>query len=337
MAARKSCTHLTWSDAKAGGTDSSNGGSNSKGQKSSTKKLSHQQVLAQRMKQGGKFVDKKQAWTRQQIDKNMSAQDRARREDHQAAIQEFEEAQKQEEVRLSKIVKPHEQARARMALLALQLQHHSQSQSPLGPQLPLGNGKDKDIHILIQMAECLAAQLEEISALEAIYTDSDEFLVSAASNDLVELRESLDSIIDGEYQDEEALRSLFVVDRPMLSFSLQLTLENDNSDNSDSNNNGQELVASILLHVTLPPFYPKDPMNTPVFGFEYVMVTDKRKEQNIDKALESLSYLDIQGVLEQMKQESQLIQPDPCVYELAATFLAENAFHYMTMHTHCYK
>ena len=44
------------------------------------KKLSHKEIIAQRIRNGGKFVEKKQPWTNRMIDKHKSALERETRE-----------------------------------------------------------------------------------------------------------------------------------------------------------------------------------------------------------------------------------------------------------------
>jgi len=39
-------------------------------------KLTHQQIIAQRVAQGGKFVEKKKPWTKGDIDRHLSAKTR---------------------------------------------------------------------------------------------------------------------------------------------------------------------------------------------------------------------------------------------------------------------
>jgi len=311
MAARNSCTHLKWSDAKE-----PQGGK----AKGPSKNLSHKQILEQRAKQGSKFVEKNKPWTRQQIDRHMSAQERAEKDEEAAAVIAKLDAEKRERELQSRIVKPSEQARICMSELAKQLQQ----------QLTLEESSistSSDFEELQKIAECRQIQLDEMSALEAMLnvSDTDVFLVSDASN-LGELREALDRFQEEE-QGQDILSSL--AEHPLLSCTLQLTIP----DHRDSNDDG-DLIASILLQVTLPILYPT-PGSPPLLEFKYIMVTDAQEECGIDKTLASLAYLDEQGLKEAMlKEAEEMILPDPCIYELAATYLSESVFFYMHMHTH---
>jgi hypothetical protein len=168
-------------------------------------------------------------------------------------------------------------------------------------------------------------QLDEIMALEAIYADTDEFLVSDASR-LEEMRETRETLFADE-DDEAALCSL--VRHPPLSFTIQLTIDDPRQSVDDSD---MELVGSILLSVELPPLYPfAGP--PPRFDFKDIMVTDKTAVCSPDKAPESLAFLDENKLREAMLKEATEILPDPCVYEVV-TWLSENAFEFLQMRTH---
>jgi hypothetical protein len=58
MAAKKSCTHLTWNEAK---------GAPTKGQKKVGKGLSHKDLIVKWAAQGGKFVEKRAQWTKGEV------------------------------------------------------------------------------------------------------------------------------------------------------------------------------------------------------------------------------------------------------------------------------
>jgi hypothetical protein len=171
--------------------------------------------------------------------------------------------------------------------------------------------------------------VDEIDALEAIFTDTDEFLVSDASQ-LDELR----ALLEQAEEDETNLANLRALARhPLLACSLQLSIT-DPRVASGSSNDGMELVASILLLVRLPLLYPANHDASPSFDVKYVMVTDVNEQCGIDKALVSLSYLDEIGLREQLLVQSKEVMPDPCIYEVANTFMTENVFNFMQMETH---
>lgn len=153
--------------------------------------------------------------------------------------------------------------------------------------------------------------------------DSDQFLVSEAST-LEEARSHVEEWQMDE-DNENLLRS--VVGNPPVCFTLQLTID-DERGGGDMN-----LGAHVLLRVELPPRYPLHGA-VPNFSFAYFMVTDKAATCSADKPLVSLAYLDETKLLQSMEKEAEEMQPDPCVYELASTWLSESLFDYVVMHSH---
>lgn len=370
MAARKSCTHLKWSDAKSSSTPGGGGGSSSnnnpnttKSAKGPPKKLTHQQILAQRIKQGGKFVEASKPWTKQQIDRHMSAVERAQRQVELDADAEQQSAERLEAVRLSRIVKPTERARETMASLARRWQEkHDPTTIIITQRQPRQNCNSEndteieeddenetastphqlDMETLQNICECRRMQLDEMDALEAIYTDTDEFLVAHAS-ELDQLRYILERLDDNEGDTEHSNMDLMqaLADHSLLSCTLQLTIPDHRCSDVTPHNNTTDtptthsaaLVASILLQVTLPLLYPAHG-SAPIYDFKYTMVTDANEECAIDKAPVTLAHLDELTLREQMLLHTMDVLSDPCIYEIAATFLSENVFHYMTVPTH---
>jgi hypothetical protein len=305
MAARKSCTKLTWDEAKA------KVGINN----TATKK-----------KPIPKFLNHGDALTAKVIAKNVSSQPelsqhksllkKARREEERAAAAAAKREEDRERERAEQVVKPHEQARERMKELALQQSALQKAAAFLAAETILNS--DIDLLEMKQISDCKQMQLDEIMALEAIFADTEELLVSEASN-VEELREKID-----EYQlDEEKevlLRS--ITEHPQVSLYLQQTIEGDG-----------DLVASVLLHVIYPPLYPLGG-STPHFQIAYFMVTNRAAVCSADKPLESLAYLEETTLRDALKTESGHILPDPCVYEVGVSWLSENLFDFVTMHTH---
>ena len=74
---------------------------------------------------------------------------------------------------------------------------------------------------------------------------------------------------------------------PPVSFVMPLTIE----DHRGINEHGQELVANLILQVTLPPLYPSE-SNPPLIEFKDVMITDKLAEHLDDVTLKSIAYFE---------------------------------------------
>mmetsp|Transcript_28496 Transcript_28496/g.63596 ORF Transcript_28496/g.63596 Transcript_28496/m.63596 type:complete len:215 (+) Transcript_28496:445-1089(+) len=177
------------------------------------------------------------------------------------------------------------------------------------------------------IVQCKEAQLDEIVVLESIFDGTGEFLVTANSGDMAELRETVESISHGGFQDVDAMRAVAM--GPLLSFVFQLTIP-DTQRRGDSGE--LELEACIVLQVTLPLLYPTTV--PPLTEFKDVMVTDVRAECFADKRLASLAYLEEGELRGGMVQLATEMQPGPCVYELVATYLPENAFAHIRMHAY---
>ena len=137
-----------------------------KGVKKPTTKLSHAQIIAQRVAQGGKFVEKKKAWTKGDIDRHLSAKARVEREEREAAAAASRAEAAAAATLSARMVRPRELARARMARLAAALQREP---------LSLGaSGESGDVERLVA---CRELQLDELLVLESMYAGSGELLL----------------------------------------------------------------------------------------------------------------------------------------------------------------
>jgi hypothetical protein len=212
------------------------------------------------------------------------------------------------------VIQPYEEAKKRMLDVALERQEEAVKELQAA-----SSSSTADISEMQQIVQCKEMQLDEIMALEAIFVDTQDFLVLTASN-ADELRTKIEEWQDDE-ENEALLRS--VVDHPALSFILQLSIES--TDETD-------LAASLLLQVTLPPSYPESAL--PNFEVAYFMVTDRTAVCSADKPLESLAHLKEVELLTTLSEQAQEIVPDPCVYELATMWLTDNLFEFCEVHTH---
>jgi hypothetical protein len=310
MAARNSCTHITWSEAK--NKDPNN---NTKKTKGPPKKQPHNQILAAKIMAKNGF----------NANDDRKIKKAYRKQDEKSAAISAKNEEERELKRLASLqeVRPYEQAKQKLSELALELQ-----QATLTSALTDSDPNDSvaiELDELMRIAECKETQINEIIALEAMIPD--DFYVSTASN-MSELQHKLDELSQGDPDDETLLRS--IAEHPPLSFFLRLEIDEIGTDIS---NGEMELVTLILLRVTPPPLYPSSA--PPRWDFESVMITDKQAMCSADKPLESLAFLDEkrlqQALLEKAEEE---ILPYPCVYELGVTFLSEQIFEFLQIHPH---
>jgi len=318
MAARKSCTHLTWSEAKSriGGSSSTSGGS-SKNNKSDIKKQasSHKELLAQ------KIIAKQAAASSEQHGTITRAQQRRlERADAKAAVAlaAARELRRQEEE--EQAIAPCESAKLRMQQLVDELHEKSLTTPEAAKSIA-------DRAEMAKVAECRQAQLDEIMALEAIFVDSDEFQMvdACGKDDLQELVEQLQ-----EHEDDETmLASIF--QHPNLTFTLTLTI-NDNRELD--NGNDLELMASVVLLITLPPLYPLYDTPPDIVIHDIMVMSQTAAPIRPDKTLESLVHMQYGELATQLRNECTNILPDLCVYEVASTWLSEHLFEFAELRTH---
>ena len=328
MASRKSCTHLTWAEAKGttGGT---------KKPLISTQ-VNHGKALTAKIvaKQRGSAEDKL---------KDKIYQRRIKKDEEKAAIMAMKRAEEKERERQMKMVRPFDQAQARLVELAERLQ--------LDDDNDVGDSNNADdISIMKRVAECRDLHVIEVIGIESMYAGTDQLLSISNASDLDTLQQHIDEWqMDGEdgSGDNDELLLQNIVQHPPTSFTIQLTIDGnvlyDNDDIGDNNGNSSgnsessssiELAASLLLKVTLPPSYPLDGTTAPVFSVEYLIATDRDAICNPEKPLESLVYLDENQLYNALREEAKHILPDPCVYEVVGSWLTEHLFDYLKISVH---
>lgn len=370
MAARKSCTHLTWSEAKAksGSTGSNSGGF--KKNKEVLRKTDHGKILAQKVIAGAMaaaaaataggptaaLVD----------DKKLKRAHRRQEEKAEAVSARRREEKERLRVEAAREVRPYDRAKERAA----QMMEERRSRRDTFPSTERDDdGKD---HVAVgetlqRVAECRRLQMDELLALGAMFPpDSDDFVPSKASrlDELERLLEALDDAGGGSISDGGDETTLAAIARhPPPTFWIKLEVDDprscgggtaatDDDDNDDGGGGGSgdddndddgamDLNAVLVFRVTLPPLYldgtgeGPQPPQMPTWTFEYVMVTDRRQFCSADRALESLAWLDEGKLKVAMAREAEeVLLPYPCVYELSVPWLKEHVFEYLHMQPH---
>lgn len=319
MASRKSCTHMTWAEAKTrvGGGSSSKNKSDIKKQTSTHKELLAQKIIA---KAASSTASTETTVTRAQQRRQERADSKAC-----AALAEARE-QRRREADEQAIRTPSEWAQLRMHRLVDGL-HEKDVAAANESARKNGVVEESEEETMAQVVECRQLQLDEITALEAIFVDSDEFriLESCRRDDLQDMLE--------KYQENEGDETVVksVAQHPDLAFTLALTIE-DNRGLGDDND--LDLVASVVLMISLPQFYPCYNM-PPEIKIHDIMVTSRTAAPiRSDKTLESLVHLQYDALSAQMREECVHLLPELCIYEIANTWLSEHLFEFAELRTH---
>ncbi|KAL7558172.1 hypothetical protein ACA910_016226 [Epithemia clementina (nom. ined.)] len=345
MAARKSCTHLTWSQAKAkdGSSSDTPGVAKKKGEK--PKKLNQtEKVIA------------KNSLSVEEEKRIKAALKQQRRQEEKLA--ELAEKKRLERQRLRD-----SQARVRPATLAKERQQQRAADCAAEDNGENNNNDNKcttasslvakfsgspplpqDLDLICQSKQM---QLSELLALEAMLNSdgADVFVVCQASQ-----RHVLES-----YCEEEDLTSPVIQEKvarhPPLSYVLQLTIKDEEqklcSSSSATNDNDNEdefrdLVAFCVLQITLPPGYPlveepqqqqdeddhKHSNNVPLVEMVSFECFDENLEINADKPIESMADLDHASLLRDLRQQFTNIIPEVAIYEVCVTWLSEHLLDY---------
>ena len=313
MAARKSCTHMTWKQAKSksGDYDLSNK------KKKQVIQVSHADALT------AKVVRKNSAPS----DFTKAELRRAKKQEEKAvalAAKVAEEREAERREREARTVCPTDLAKERMKAEAVR--RRAMPTHAHAVDVESEHSLDDS-----QMVQCREMQLDEIDALEAIYADSEEFVL-AEDADVDGLRERL-----GQWQedgggsgDSNTDFALSITKHLPIRFCLQLVVEDEM--NVMGTVDGVALVATALLQITLPPSYPE--ASLPKIEVAYFCVTDQNAQMGGDKALESLVHLEEERLLQDLTEQANDIVPMPCVYEVAASWLPEHVFEYCKLRTH---
>jgi hypothetical protein len=266
MAARKSCTHMTWAEAKAksGSTDPK------KNNKPST--LNKQQQQADHGKLlAAKIVAKHQQNASSEDDKikDRQAARRARKDSERQEQLELQRQVEKEQQRLLDVVRPHELALQKLDQLAEEYRDKPLSSSRHDDPSDAIVADD----VVTMICESKQMQVDEIIALEAIYVDTDLFTVCGCSQ-LEELQRKLEL-----WQEDptDKLKQQEVIHHPPISFTLKRSLEDPDND---------DFIAHLLVRVVFPPDYPLQ-TTPPSIDIPWSLLAQKSTTVSSNKPLES--------------------------------------------------
>jgi hypothetical protein len=295
-----------------------------------------------------KFVEKKQGWSKEEINR---ARDRAAEERRgcaeAAAVKVTAAADAGEEVEpVAEGELAHVLARARMTELARELQRLevADAENTAGSGSADDADETSDLSQLWDAVERRRSQLEEIECLEAMFAE--EFLLISSSDAVGALRQACESLQgDGAASSDLARLLREVAVHPPLEFSLQLTANGmreagakaAGATEPDAGEPAAEvggaaggsgaqvaLVASILLRVRFPLSYPR---SRPAFSVEDAMVTTE-EPLAADKVLTSVAILRDDDFVAAMLDRAAETLPDPCVFEVVS-WVTENVFEFV--------
>lgn len=295
---------MTWAEAKAKSgvatTKSKGGGNKQPPKKENHGKLLAAKVVAKAGPSQAEIIEERQAARRARKDQQRQEQLEARRQ-----------AEKEQQ-RLEAVVKPYDLALEKLAELALQQKEKNEPKS-----IQNSHEISLDSDRMQMICECKQMQMDELTALEAIYADSDILVVNNSSR-----CDDLRTILDDWQMDPDCEEfQLKLLKHPLLSFTLQRSLEDPNDDDA---------VAHILMEVTFPNNYPME-VTPPAISVVWFCLTQKSTVVANNKPLESVGQLDDTALLSTLTEKAQELLGMPAVYELLDTWLTDNLFSYISM------
>ena len=189
MAARKSCTHITWNEAK--GKQRKGGPTRNIGKG----KMSHKELVAKWALQGGKFANKSKVWTKAEIearrDKALSTKS------GEPDCDSSQEEKDNQEATEATATTPAELARRRMMRLAERLRNQGPRGEPgdsVGSNVrsSVGSSGVRECSLDWEAVEAAArSQVDELHALEAMFPG--EFFLCSARGELERVATALET------------------------------------------------------------------------------------------------------------------------------------------------
>ena len=316
---------MTWAEAK---TRVGGGGPSSSAKSDTIKKqaATHKDLLAQKIiaKAAASSSSASQNDTETVTRAQQRRQERA--DSKASAALAAEREQRRREADEQAIRTPLELAKLRMQRLVNGL-HDKAALIVAATESVRENGIVEDSSEMAKVLECRQLQLDEITALEAMFADSDEFRILETCR-----RDELQNLIE-QYQENEGDETLLksVIRHPDLAFTLALTIDDNRGLGEDHD---LELVAAVVLQISLPHYYPCYDV-PPEMKLHDVMVTSQTAAPiRSDKTLESLVHLQYDALSARMREECGHRLPELCIYEVASTWLSDHLFEYAELRTH---
>ena len=301
MAARKSCTHMTWAEAKS----KSGGPPITKNKEAGRIKAdTHGKLLA------AKIVAKAGPSVEEQIQNRQAAKQARKDEQRQAQLQAQRDAEKERQ-RVEAVARPHEQALVKLQELAEAFVLSSSHKD---------DDDDDERGDATVICESKQLQLDELLALQAIYVDTPDVLTVAHESEWEDLQTHLE-----RWQEDptmtESERS--IVTHPPLRLAWKRSLDNPDEDDND-------WVAHCFVEITMPSTYPiiETP---PTIHIAWFMLTQKSLVVSDDKPLENWGVLDETAFLHALREHAQEWIGMPCLYEVMETWFSENLFRFISL------
>jgi hypothetical protein len=259
-----------------------------------------------------KHVEKKQGWTKDEIN---AARDRA-----------ADERQRQGEAAKVKMIAADdageelepvpdgpaaaEQVRTRLAELAGAMEALTTDDAGAAGTSSAGALDEGTPMPPEELAQCLQSQLDELACLEAMFPEGEFRLLSPAPS-IEALRAALE-VLDAAPDDAAALAALAA--HPPLEFALALTVSSDEA--SEASEAAAQLVGTVLLRVRFPKRYMHpDSGVPPQWDVEDAMVAPAAARKLSDDGRRAL---DEARLLAGLREQAAALAPTPCVYEVVA-------------------
>jgi len=317
MAARKSCTHLTWSEAKAKSGISTNSKQKEIGK---IKGETHGKLLA------AKIVAKSAPSVEEQQTQNRQAMKQAKKDlQRQAQLDAQREATKERQ-RLEAVVKPHEQAIEKLQELATTFQTSRRRKKEGDVDEESGTSKGMTEEEMTVICESKQLQVDEMFALQAMYADTPDVFTISEDSKLEDLQMALE-----EWQEDPTITTKNVINHPPLRLGWKRSIVNPDDDDDD------DWIAHCFLEIVLSSTYPmimKEEEESPApmeINVLWFLLTQKSLIVSEDKPFESWGILDESGLRDALFVQVREMIGLPCLYEVMDTWFSENLFQFISI------
>ncbi|KAG7341250.1 ribonuclease Z [Nitzschia inconspicua] len=320
MAARKSCTHMTWAEAKA--KSGFGGNNNNKSGKVKPPPIKdHAKLLAAKIvakHQNNNNNNSGSVNSEENVITGRQAARLARKDkERQEHLDKIRQAEKEQQ-RLNDIVYPHLLALEKLDELAEQCRNESSSSSNSNSSNDGTGSPNKDPNQWWkEICESKQMQLDELIALEAIYADTNALVVHS-----MDRMESLQHKLEEWQSDpDDTEKQMAVVHHPPISFTLKRSYEDPQN---------EDIVAHMLFRIEFLPDYP---LHTTPPTIEVIWFTLISKSLTVpsNKPLEgtNMGTLKKDALKQALTQQAQELVGMPSIYEVLDTYLSENVFDFI--------